>query len=92
MARTLLQDFSDDEVIGYYINLLKAISLKFTKTTVQFFFVWTDADDAATFPLYTESVKFIRHRDGMVGLVQNCYITVARHVINVATSWMSARS
>lgn len=59
-------DFEDDEIIGYYINLLKAISLKFTATTVQFFFDVTEAGVPAKFPLYTESIKFIQHSDGMV--------------------------
>ena len=31
-------DFGDDEVLGYYINLLKAISMKFDASTIQFFF------------------------------------------------------
>ena len=31
-------DFDDDEVLGYYINLLKTISLKLNESTVQFFF------------------------------------------------------
>ena len=31
-------DFEDDEVLGYYINLLKAISVKFDTSSVQFFF------------------------------------------------------
>ena len=31
-------DFSNDEVLGYYINLLKAISMKFDQSTIQFFF------------------------------------------------------
>lgn len=31
-------NFEDDEVLGYYINLLKTISLKFNASTVQFFF------------------------------------------------------
>lgn len=63
-----MQDFDDDEVIGYYINLLKAISMKFTRTTVQFFFDTSDTGQADTFSLYSESIKFIRHRDGMVSL------------------------
>lgn len=66
-----MQDFDDDEVIGYYINLLKAISMKFTRTTVQFFFDTSDTGQADTFPLYSESIKFIRHRDGMVSLPSN---------------------
>ena len=32
-------DFEDDEVLGYYVNLLKAISLTLDEATVQFFFV-----------------------------------------------------
>lgn len=31
-------DFEDDELLGYYINLLKTIALKLNKSTVQFFF------------------------------------------------------
>ncbi len=57
-------DFEDDEVLGYFINLLKTISLKFNASTVQFFF--QDDGERSSFPLYTEAVKFINHRDGMV--------------------------
>lgn len=57
-------DFEDDEVLGYFINLLKTISLKFNASTVQFFF--HDDGETSSFPLYTEAVKFINHRDGMV--------------------------
>ena len=32
-------DFEDEEVLGYYINLLKSISLRLTPKTVQFFFM-----------------------------------------------------
>ena len=57
-------DFEDDEVLGYYINMLKTISLKLDSSTVQFFF--HDDGEHSAFPLYTEAVKFIKHRDGMV--------------------------
>ncbi|KAK9820557.1 hypothetical protein WJX72_011634 [[Myrmecia] bisecta] len=57
-------DFEDDEVLGYFINLLKTISLKLNSGTVQFFF--HDDGERSAFPLYTEAVKFINHRDGMV--------------------------
>ena len=53
-------DFEDDEVLGYFINLLKTISLKFNASTVQFFF--QDDGERSSFPLYTEAVKFINHR------------------------------
>ena len=35
---TLPFDFEDDEVLGYYINLVKTISLRLTSKTVQLFF------------------------------------------------------
>lgn len=46
--------------------MLWQCSLKFTKTTVQFFFELTDAGSPDKFPLYSESIKFIRNKDGMV--------------------------
>lgn len=73
---TMRFDFDDDEVLGYYVNLLKTISLKLNETTVQFFFQGGTAVGregssaregggsarAASFPLYTESIKFVNHR------------------------------
>lgn len=38
---TLAFDFEDEEVLGYYINLLKSISLQLTIKTAQFFFMVT---------------------------------------------------
>ncbi|KAJ5078311.1 hypothetical protein M0811_05099 [Anaeramoeba ignava] len=55
-------DFSDDEVLAYYITLLKALSLKLNKDTIQFFI----DEKTKSFPLYTESVKFFNHKDFMV--------------------------
>ena len=67
-------DFDDDEVLGYYVNLLKTISLRLNEDTVQFFFRASQDSDNGTqllssppsFPLYTEAIKFVSHRDGMV--------------------------
>ncbi|KFM23272.1 Protein CLEC16A [Auxenochlorella protothecoides] len=59
-------DFEDDEVLGYYINLLKTISLRLNEATVQFFFQAGGPGTPASLPLYSEAVKFINHRDGMV--------------------------
>ena len=53
-------DFDDEEVLAHYITLLKSISLKLNQDTVQFFF------NKGSFPLYTEAIKLINHRDGMV--------------------------
>ena len=102
-------DFEDDEVLGYYVNLLKTISLRLNEDTVQFFFkdhmaaagrsprqatpmdeekngnfTLIDTSDnnggvlpplspsaaasssSSSFPLYTEAIKFVAHRDVMV--------------------------
>jgi protein CLEC16A len=71
-------DFDDDEVLGYFVNLLKTISLKLNEVTVQFFFQAGGTAGGsggrspgspgrpASFPLYSEAVKFVNHRDPMV--------------------------
>jgi protein CLEC16A len=55
-------DFSDEELMAYYISFLKTLSLKLDASTVQFFF----NHQTQQFPLYTESVKFFNHSEGMV--------------------------
>lgn len=55
-------DFSDDELMAYYISLLKTLSLKLNPNTIQFFFNSIEND----FPLYTEAIKFFNHRDSMI--------------------------
>eukprot|EP00951_Prasinocladus_malaysianus_P024389 scaffold210499_cov37-Prasinocladus_malaysianus.AAC.1 len=55
---------SADSVMGYYISFLKAIALKFNEQTVQLF-LNMDNDNPKlprSFPLYTEALKFFRHR------------------------------
>ncbi|KAK9868863.1 hypothetical protein WJX84_001280 [Apatococcus fuscideae] len=58
-------DFEDEEVLGYYINLLKAISMKLNPSTVHFFFQAEETAEKA-FPLYTEAIKLVHHKDTMV--------------------------
>jgi protein CLEC16A len=55
-------DFSDEEIMAYYISFLKTLSLKLDVSTVQFFF----NAETLQFPLYTESIKFFNHSEGMV--------------------------
>lgn len=72
-------DFDDEEVMAYYISLLKTISLKLNPATVQFFFDYGDgvrggnkkSSDApgaklASFPLFTRAVGFVEHPESMV--------------------------
>lgn len=55
-------DFSDEEVLAYYISFLKTLSLKLDSSTVQFFF----NDGTQEFPLYTEAIKFFTNQESMV--------------------------
>ena len=67
-------DFSDEEVLAYYISFLKSLSLKLNDKTLQFFYNEIDHD----FPLYTEAIKFFNNPESMVrtavrNLVLNVY-------------------
>ena len=72
-------DFSDEEVLAYYISFLKTLSFKLNTHTIHFFYnevsvyvynrdsyssiVWQHLRD---FPLYTEAIKFFNHSESMV--------------------------
>ncbi|XP_022248411.1 protein CLEC16A-like isoform X2 [Limulus polyphemus] len=55
-------DFSDEEVMAYYISFLKTLSLKLNPHTVNFFY----NEHTNDFPLYTEAIKFFNHGESMV--------------------------
>ncbi|KAL1130694.1 hypothetical protein AAG570_011935 [Ranatra chinensis] len=55
-------DFSDEEVMAYYISFLKTLSLKLNGHTIHFFY----NDNTNDFPLYTEAIKFFKHPESMV--------------------------
>lgn len=57
-------DFSDEEVLAYYISFLKTLSLKLNDRTVQFFFSQTDG--VGHFPLYELAIKHHRNPESMV--------------------------
>ncbi|KAF9111630.1 Protein CL16A [Mortierella sp. AM989] len=58
----LKYDFSNDEILAYYIYLLRTLSFKLSKDTIYFFFN-EHLDD---FPLYSEAIKFFNHEESMV--------------------------
>ncbi|KAF9155439.1 hypothetical protein DFQ26_009738, partial [Actinomortierella ambigua] len=58
----LRYDFSNDEVLAYYIYLLRTLSFKLSKSTINFFFN-EHLDD---FPLYSEAIKFFNHEESMI--------------------------
>uniref|UniRef100_A0A2S2QFM6 Protein CLEC16A n=2 Tax=Sipha flava TaxID=143950 RepID=A0A2S2QFM6_9HEMI len=55
-------DFSDEDVLAYYISFLKTLSFKLNLNTIHFFYNEATND----FPLYTEAIKFFNHPDSMV--------------------------
>lgn len=55
-------DFSDEEVMAYYISFLKTLSLKLNTHTIHFFY----NEHTNDFPLYTEAIKFFNHSESMV--------------------------
>ena len=55
-------DFSDEEVLAYYISFLKTLSFKLNTHTIHFFY----NEHLRDFPLYTEAIKFFNHSESMV--------------------------
>ena len=55
-------DFSDEEVMAYYVSFLKTLSFKLNAHTIHFFF----NEHTNDFPLYTEAIKFFNHSEKMV--------------------------
>ncbi|CAO1405168.1 unnamed protein product [Diamesa serratosioi] len=55
-------DFSDEDVMAYYILFLKTLSLKLNSHTIHFFY----NEHTNDFPLYTEAIKFFNHPESMV--------------------------
>lgn len=59
-------DFSDEEVLAFYISFLKSISLKLNPKTIHFFYQKSDDGQGAGFPLYTEAIRFVGNKEAMV--------------------------
>ncbi|XP_056019536.1 protein CLEC16A-like isoform X2 [Ostrea edulis] len=55
-------DFSDEEVMAYYISFLKTLSFKLNRHTIHFFY----NEHTNDFALYTEAIKFFNHSEAMV--------------------------
>lgn len=55
-------DFTDPEILAYYVSFLKTISLKLDENVINFFF----NAKAHDFPLYSEALKFFKNDDQMV--------------------------
>ncbi|CAG8614099.1 10560_t:CDS:10 [Funneliformis caledonium] len=55
-------DFSNDEIMAYYIYLLRTLSFKLDTNTLFFFFNERQDD----FPLYSEAIKFFNSDESMI--------------------------
>jgi protein CLEC16A len=56
-------DFTkDDELVDYYVNFLKSLSIKLSSETVNFFF----NDKLKQFPLFLQAICFFNHKEQLV--------------------------
>uniref|UniRef100_A0A0K8UEZ4 Protein CLEC16A n=1 Tax=Bactrocera latifrons TaxID=174628 RepID=A0A0K8UEZ4_BACLA len=74
-------DFSDEDVMGYYILFLKTLSLKLNTHTIHFFY----NEHTNDFPLYTEAIKFFNHPESMVRIAVR---TISLNVYKVQNASM----
>ncbi|KAK6187791.1 hypothetical protein SNE40_005737 [Patella caerulea] len=76
-------DFSDEEVMAYYISFLKTLSLKLNRHTIHFFY----NEHTNDFALYTEAIKFFNHSESMVRIaVRTITLNVYKGVSNQSNS------
>ncbi|XP_041435063.1 protein CLEC16A isoform X3 [Xenopus laevis] len=72
-------DFSDEEIMGYYICFLKTLSVKLKNHTVHFFY----NEHTNDFALYTEAIKFFNHPERMVRIaVRNITLNIYKVSFN----------
>ncbi|CAH8625277.1 unnamed protein product [Schistosoma mattheei] len=55
-------DFTDEEVMAYYISFLKILSFRLNVNTISFFYI----ESRREFNLYVEAIKLFAHPEGMV--------------------------
>lgn len=68
-------DFTNEEIMAYYISFLKTLSFKLNPSTIHFFFNETTEE----FPLLTESLKFFDSSESMVRIaVRNIVLNIVR--------------
>ncbi|CAH8656652.1 unnamed protein product, partial [Heterobilharzia americana] len=55
-------DFTDEEVMAYYISFLKILSFRLNSSTINFFYI----ESRREFDLYVEAIKLFAHPESMV--------------------------
>jgi hypothetical protein len=83
-------DMNHEELLGYYISLLKTLSLSFNRDTIQFFYYRSvqkknASEQIATesFPLYTQAVRLYSNEESMV---RTAVRAITLNVFNTADS------
>jgi len=66
-------DFSDEEILDYYISFLKSLALRIETSPVQLFF----NQKYRSFPLLSQAILFFDHKENMVRTsVRNITLTI----------------
>ena len=55
-------NFQDDEIIAYYINLLKGVIIRIDEFNVQLFFNYK----FSTFPMVMRAISFYNHKENLI--------------------------
>ena len=55
-------DFSDEEILSYYVTFMKSIALRLSSETVKLFI----NEKSNYFPLFIQSIRFFDHHDRMI--------------------------
>ena len=78
-------DFSNEEILAYYISFLKTLSLRLNEHTIHFFF----NEHSNNYPLYSAALKFINHGEFMVKIASRTItLNVFRLKCNTATDFI----
>jgi protein CLEC16A len=56
-------DFSDEEILSYYVTFMKSIALRLSRETVKLFM---NEKSTNYFPLFIQSIRFFDHHDRMI--------------------------
>ena len=83
-------DFSDEEILSYYVSLMKSISLRLSEETIHFFI---NDKTPNNFPLFTQSIRFFDHHDRMVRIaVRTITLAIFRLRSEILSRFLSENS
>lgn len=75
-------NFRDDEIIAYYINLLKCVSIRIELESLQLFYNLVCifvTQKFSTFPMLIRAVSFYKHKENLIRTsVRNIVLGITR--------------